>query len=210
MPQSGTTADPGESARAGRRNRMLCPAPASGTGLDRGCRSGRRQRRQGIAFRADRFDAKQGRDRRSRLRGRRADLVFRRVLDRGQDPLVPESAGRLRLSLQLLHDPAGAGRKPQPADRRSGRRGGTYCGRRPARNRADGNQYGRLRQNDRRAVRRFAAGARRGSRDRSLPDLVDRAESAFRRSHRVHGRFGEVSTSFPHSDTKRLRPDSWV
>ena len=173
MPQSGTTADPGESARAGRRNRMLCPAPASGTGLDRGCRSGRRQRRQGIAFRADRFDAKQGRDRRSRLRGRRADLVFRRVLDRGQDPLVPESAGRLRLSLQLLHDPAGAGRKPQPADRRSGRRGGTYCGRRPARNRADGNQYGRLRQNDRRAIccgrstgfeGSIATGSRRSSR----------------------------------------------
>ena len=74
------------------------------------------------------------------------------------------------------HDPLRPRQQPQPADRRSGRRGAPHCRRRTARNRPDGGQHGRLRPDDGRALHRPAAGSRRGRGDRPLPHFVDRTE----------------------------------
>ena len=114
-------------------------------------------------------------------------------------PLFSESTRLMRLLLHLLHNTFRPRTKPQrdyrtahPASAGSGRR-------RRKRDCNHGSEYRRLRQTNRRNISRPYPVARPSRGYRALSHLLDRAQFAHRRDHRIRRRFKTLRTSLSHS-----------
>ena len=117
----------------------------------------------------------------------------------------PESAGRMRLFLFLLHDPLCPRTQSQRDDRQHGEAGRRGRLKRGKRDRADRRQHRRLREEHRGNVYRPDPRPRRGGRDRTLPYLLHRTEPDHGRGDRFRGMQQTFRSSFSYSVTERKR-----
>ena len=117
----------------------------------------------------------------------------------------PESAGRMRLFLFLLHDPLCPRTQSQRDDRQHGEAGRRGRLKRGKRDRADRRQHRRLREEHRGDVYRPDPRPRQGGRDRTLPYLLHRTEPDHGRGDRFRGMQQTFRSSFSYSVTERKR-----